>query len=532
MKTFKSFILGISAVVTSCNGIGWQKDQSISGYDDGRGVSHEMIVLGEQLEDPYSLSNVTKAIASLYPTKAGVVELEATDYYVRLLPRSSDDLRLLEKMGVQMMDHPLDYRIVEEGDYYHDPQIAEGNVTWQYAVVPPDFVAPEGVKCELLHKCYLAESETATKAGLEWIDWDAVEEEAFRLTGNEDMLADVTTKGKEKKEAKVPSGRITIIDEDYSDKPIGVSGVQVSCNVFVKFDRCYTDEEGYYTMRKSFKSKPRYRLVFTNSKGFTQGINAIFVKGSISTLGRHDPEGYSICVTEASEGKLFKRCAINNAAYDYYQSCASNGVKIKTPPANLTIWTFSLMETSASLMLHQGAILDIDLLKDLIGVYTPVVKLFMPDIILGTKNHEKYSSIYHLVQHELAHASHYMQVGNKYWDAYSLMILSSYLSSGGVTYGTGAEEDAGYCEVGETWAYYVENILYRQRYDDASRVFGDRYWFHPEILIYMDNRGLNRFKIFAALTSDVHSRETLRSRLLALYPECKSVINEAFNRYL
>ena len=108
MKTFKLFILGISAVVTSCNGIGWQKDQSISGYDDGRGVSHEMIVLGEQLEDPYSLSNVTKAIASLYPTKAGVVELEATDYYVRLLPRSSDDLRLLEKMGVQMMDHPLD----------------------------------------------------------------------------------------------------------------------------------------------------------------------------------------------------------------------------------------------------------------------------------------------------------------------------------------------------------------------------------------------------------------------------------------
>ncbi len=116
MKTFKLFILGISAVVTSCNGIGWQKDQSISGYDDGRGVSHEMIVLGEQLEDPYSLSNVTKAIASLYPTKAGVVELEATDYYVRLLPRSSDDLRLLEKMGLsyrgrrRLLSRPADSR--------------------------------------------------------------------------------------------------------------------------------------------------------------------------------------------------------------------------------------------------------------------------------------------------------------------------------------------------------------------------------------------------------------------------------------
>ena len=112
------------------------------------------------------------------------------------------------------------------------------------------------------------------------------------------------------------------------------------------------------------------------------------------------------------------------------------------------------------------------------------------------------------------------------------MLLSSYITSGGVTYGTGTEEDAGYCEVGEMWAYYVENILYRQRYNDYDNTFGDKYWFRPEILLYLDDRGMNRFQIFPALTKDVNGRDALRSRLIVLYPECKSIINEAFNKYM
>ena len=46
-------------------------------------LSHDMIVLGNQLEDPYSVDNMTKALASLYPTKAGRVPVTATDLYVK-----------------------------------------------------------------------------------------------------------------------------------------------------------------------------------------------------------------------------------------------------------------------------------------------------------------------------------------------------------------------------------------------------------------------------------------------------------------
>ena len=528
MKNLNYFLTLLATLsLSACNSN--LLDPALSGSNDGgSGVAHGMIVLGERLEDPYSVENMTKALKSLYPTKASIVELEATDHYVRLLPRDYKDIQALEAMGVKMLDHPMDYKILQEGDYYHDPQIEENSITWQYAVVPPDFEAPQGIECELLHKCYLAEAENNTKAELQDVDWEEVEREAFRLSGNEDMLMPRTKGG----EPKTPKGRISIIDKDYSESPIGVSGVQVSCNVFVKFDRCYTDENGYYEMRKSFTSKPRYRLVFTNSKGFTLGLNAIFVKGSMSTLGKQPADGYSICITEKSDDRLFLRCAMNNAAYDYYKACSSKGVKIKTPPSNLTIWSVNLMEASAAVMLHQGAILDLGPIESALGVYSPVVRLFMPDVILGTKNFDSYSKVYHLVQHELAHCSHYMQVGNSYWDNYAINILSSYLTSGGVTYGTGTEESAGYCEVGEMWAYYVENILYRQRYSDYDTTFGSKYWFHPEIFLYLDDRGMNRFQIFPALTKDVAGRENLRSRLIVLYPECKSIINEAFNKYL
>lgn len=496
-------------------------------FDQGVGVDHEQIVLGEKLDDPYTVANMTKALQAVYPTKGTVVRLTPTHNYIRLLPTCNDDLNLLEEMGVQMLDHPLDYRIVKEGDYYHDSEVPEGDITWQYAVVPPDFVAPDWIECELLDECFIP-GETATKSAPDWIDWSAVERASFELTGNSDMLAPET---KADSKPASPAGRITVIDTDYDSHPMGLKGVKISCNVFVKFARAFTDEEGYYEMDKTFTSDPRYRIEFTNRKGFSLGVNLVLVKGSISTLGKHSAKGYNLLITKNSESKLFHRAAINNSAYDYYESCSSNGVKIPTPPGNLRIWSCGFLEGSAAPMLQQGTVLDMDLIQGLIGDYGPIIKMFLPDVLIGLKDKTSYAEIYRLVTHELAHASHYMRVSNYYWDNVIKHIVTSYATSG-VTYGIGNEEWAGYCGVAEMWAYYVENVLYRERYGYTDKVYGAKYWFNPEVLLYLDARGMNRFKIFAALTSDVSSRDALKSRLLSLYPESKSMINEAFNKYL
>ena len=98
-------------------------------------------------------------------------------------------------------------------------------------------------------------------------------------------------------------------------------------------------------------------------------------------------------------------------------------------------------------------------------------------------------------------------------------------------YGVGTEKDSGYCEVGEMWAYYLENMMLRDRYGDGMLVQGTSNWFSPQILMYLDERGLGRSRILAAFTKDVINVSQLRKKLCELYPTYESLINQAFDRY-
>jgi hypothetical protein len=204
---------------------------------------------------------------------------------VRFLPADDVEYDALVAAGVHLVDHPLDYEILVEGDWYHDPLVPEGDVTWQYAVVEPDFEFPD-IRYEIIDECYIAEHDTGTRAG-DGIDWAAVEREAYVLTGNADRLSEISTKAATK---VTPSGRITIVDEHANGgKAFGVAGVMVSCNSFVKFDHAYTDRDGYYKMNKTFSSELRYRMIFKNQKGFSIGFNLVLLPASVSTLGKTGP---------------------------------------------------------------------------------------------------------------------------------------------------------------------------------------------------------------------------------------------------
>ena len=203
-------------------------EEGLPGPDERRvdvsALSHGMIELGEKLEDPYTVENMQEAVASLYPTRAGGVSIKATDLYVRFLPKTEEEYALLLSKGLKLTDHPVDYRIVKEGDYYHDPEISENAITWQYAVVSKDFEFPAGIRSEILDECYLSENDPVTRAE-SGIDWDAVEAEAYRLTGNADLYP--ATRGDEEA-AAFPAGRITVEDPDaFGGKPYGLAGVQL-----------------------------------------------------------------------------------------------------------------------------------------------------------------------------------------------------------------------------------------------------------------------------------------------------------------
>ncbi|MBR4524201.1 MAG: hypothetical protein IKP15_01450 [Bacteroidales bacterium] len=489
----------------------------------------DMIILGDQLEDPYSVGNMTKALAALYPTKAaGRVPVPTTHYYVRFLPQNERQFNELERLGIELQDHPLDYEIVRDGDWYHDPEIPDGEITWQYAVVPSDMALPRLIRYEILDACYIPSAEMPTKSA-DGIDWVAVERASFELTGNGAMLEEAPTKG-----APVeykPAGRITILDPARGEAE-GVRGVRVACNVFVKTGYAFTDEDGRYQMTLSFTGKPRYRLMFKNSAGFNIGFNLLLVPASVSTLGVGEATGLDAQVDRNSDRKLFSRCVVNNAGYDYIHRCGETSPSVKAPPSNLRFWLFQGLDVSCTAMLQQGAIIDNGQIGRLLGIYSILLKIFLPDVILGLKGLDDYDEIYAEAVHAFAHASHFMQAGKDFWDHYVRFLVKSFITSGFTVYGTGAEEDHGYCEVGEMWAHFFQTVLYRERYGSLNgRQFGRGHWFRPEVLIQLEEQGLDANRIFQVLESDVTDREMLQKKLTSYYPEYKAAINEAFALY-
>lgn len=515
-------MIAVTAVIAvSCDPSGLDPEDRSS----GDAVSHEMIVLGDQLDNPYSVENMTKAMQSLYPTKAGS-GLSATDMYVRFLPETDEQMTALAETGLVLMDHPLDYQILRDGDWYHDPLIDDDRITWQYAVVPSTFKLPSGVRCEILEECYIPDGTMTRSPG--GLDWDAIERESFRLTGNGDMLGSVT-KGSP---AAYPKGQITIVDPDANGgKPFGVAGVKVLCNTFVKFSSAVTDRDGYYEMKTKYSSDVRYRLMFENSKGFSIGFNLLLVPASTSALGKTSPEGIDCTITSSSDRKLFCRAAVNNAVYDYYERCSEDDLDIGIPPSGMRIWIFQNLNQSSTPMLRHGTFFDQGRMAAYLGEYSKLLSVFLPDVTLGLKNAAGYSDIYCISSHEISHASHFSQVGNAYWDRYIDYVIRSFINERGSCYGDGSGEDAGYCEVGEEWGYFMQNLLYHDRYGGEMPAYGMNYWFHPQIFRFLNERGMSVRQLFRALKPDVTSSEMLERTLVSMYPAQSSMINQVFSRY-
>lgn len=515
----------LALMMMSCSKDSTRDDQNLD-YSYGWHLPHGMIVLGDRLENPYTTANITKALYSLYPTKADRIDVKATNLYVRFLPATEEEFETLTRLGLILTDHPLDYDIAVEGDWYHDPTVPENHLTWQYAVVPQDFDFPS-IDYEIIDECYIAENDLGTRS--DGIDWEAVERYSYILTGNQDRLSDPQTKASEK---VTPSGRITIEDKEFNaGKPFGVAGVRVSCNSFVKFCHCYTDRDGYYQMDKSFASELRYRLVFKNELGFSIGFNMVLVPASVSTLGKAGPEGVDMTVTEESDDKLFRRCVVNNTVYDYISRCNIDDLGIAPPPVGLRLWLFNSMDTDSAVMLHHGAILRSDLVESFLGKYSSLLEYFFPDITIGTNDSDTYREIFSDTCHELSHASHFVQVGTDYWDTYIRYIIESYITSGGELYGGGTGTGSGHCEVSEMWAWYLESKLIKQRYGGAFPAIGTSWWFYPQIFRFMDERGLDQADIFSVLTEYVDSRDDLKNALLLKYPDSREMIEQVFSRY-
>ena len=74
-----------------------------------------MTVLGKQLENPYSVTNMRRAFANLPSiTRSGVDEtqIETTHFYVKFHPKNTEEINMLKQDSTLIFySYPLDYDI-------------------------------------------------------------------------------------------------------------------------------------------------------------------------------------------------------------------------------------------------------------------------------------------------------------------------------------------------------------------------------------------------------------------------------------
>ena len=231
-----------------------------------------LIGLGKKLENPYTVSNMLKAYNNLKENKNSLfsktdsdgVTIDSTDYYVRFLPANDHEKSMLQEQdSLTLFDMPLDYEL-EEGvaGAYHDPTIPTDQITWQYTVVPVDYKFRD-IKYEKLADLFLQddyedEEDDSSNKRVERNKiskdlWLELENEALRITGNEDDISEKSTLTARSK--WYPSGTIKYEDNTTStSRIIPLQGARIIVKRWFKWKGAITNASGYFRVGK-FRSR-------------------------------------------------------------------------------------------------------------------------------------------------------------------------------------------------------------------------------------------------------------------------------------
>ena len=260
------------ATITSCSDddikINSDVENEISIVDEtsSSDIDGDVMVLGEELEDPYNLANMQKALESLNLSKSGVVidELTPTHTYWRFLPKNEDELyELTSDTTITFYEYPLNYEIVEDGSFYHDSTLADTAITWQYAVIPINHPIIDNIEHEKLYDVFLPpednEDTELSKRGLSREFYEELEDRSMVLTG-------VVTESISKKSKRwTPSGFISVWDDKIGGY-IPLEGAQVHARHFTHCAQGLTSSTGWFKVDDSFKYQVHYGIKWERGK--------------------------------------------------------------------------------------------------------------------------------------------------------------------------------------------------------------------------------------------------------------------------
>jgi hypothetical protein len=163
--------------------------------------NERMMILGEQLKNPYAIETMQRALhnlsgSSLQGVSTQQISIEPTHLHIKFLPQNEEELNILKRDSTLILyDHPLDFEILESGDYYHDPEVPVGQPTYQYCAVEINKQLPDGVETEVLAELYIPDEDKVEEGQQQvqalsfqradlGVSVDALIDEALRITNN------------------------------------------------------------------------------------------------------------------------------------------------------------------------------------------------------------------------------------------------------------------------------------------------------------------------------------------------------------
>lgn len=389
--------LALSFGLFSCEKDKLEQDESnITTEEQTHKVSDGIVVLGDKINDPYAIYNMKTAYSNLKSAgeDAPIEEILPNKKYLRFLPKDEIELAILKSdTAIVTFDFPLDYEIEVYGTYYHDPELPDSAITWQYCVVPIEYVEPN-IQHELLYEVYIPsfdslELDTTLKSA--YISNEFYENlviESFKLTGNiKDTESSLkSTQGIFKPKRWHPAGRITVVDSDFGSIPL--EGAQVHARWSTHVESSITDNDGRFRMG-GFIFEVNYSIKWERADFDIRSGNW----GQAWYNGPKQKGDWNLPIGQG--GLSWCYAHIHRGAFTYYYRNGNYG--IQQPPRQGGI---------LNQRLHIGA-MD----KDGRSHYYDFNKFFTtPQVKVYCKRGSSWRSsvdIFATTVHELAHASHW-----------------------------------------------------------------------------------------------------------------------------
>lgn len=544
-----------------------QPEKSLS--EELASESDGQIVLGEKLENPYSVKNMRLALKSLkekqkksskiYSAKilSDDLDIQTTDYYVKFWVENDEQKSLLLADSLNLSIIPLDVEIEQEGDYFVDENTEIEQAQWLYTSVVKDYQFPSEVAYEKIEDLFLIEpsepeeiegdeeedeSTTTTIAGKSSISKSFLydlEDEALKLTGNytepDNNESNLGNNLAARRSKRKPKGVIKVVNTTGGEDP--VVGVKVKTRRWFKWAKDWTNSKGEYEVNRGYRRDVHYTVVFKNTRGFEIWPSTISISSARYRAGKHSKSGHNITFGTNSVG--WRWATVNNATVKYLDYCTQFG--IGKPHSNLRIVANGKSGGGAAPMLTKTwGWIGFRTNSDLISFFSKttisvpinalwiVFRFVLPDIIIKANASQGTDGVFETTFHELGHASHHKKVGSGYWVKYI-----NYIMTYGA-YGDGHGHNSGYAGVGEMWGYYIGARLAEEEFDDDSfyRFTPIDGWIPARInRRVVDEADYTIKDIFSTLNSNVNTIPKLNTEYNSRVGKNIPTVNQIFDDY-